>query len=42
MKGFRDISALETEVLLKNGCFCGDWSRVKVKEGFVAGDVHGM
>ncbi|MDR1523756.1 MAG: DUF4954 family protein [Tannerella sp.] len=42
MKGYRDISSSEMEVLVKNGCFCEDWSRVKVKEGFIAGRVRNV
>jgi hypothetical protein len=42
MKNYRDILSSETEALVKNGCFCEDWSRVKVKDGFVAGRVRNV
>ena len=35
MKGYYTISTPEIEVLEKNGCFCEDWSKVKVKNGFI-------
>ncbi|MDR2773273.1 MAG: DUF4954 family protein [Tannerella sp.] len=42
MEGYRDISVLETEALIKNGCFCEDWSKVKTKEGFIAERVRNV
>ncbi|MDR1381000.1 MAG: DUF4954 family protein [Tannerella sp.] len=42
MNGYRDISSAERAELLANGCFCEDWSRVKVREGFIAGHVRNV
>jgi len=33
-KDYHSITEQETAILIKNGCSCDDWSRVKVKEGF--------
>ena len=40
MATYRNISDEERDVLHKNGCFCKDWLRVKVKEGFVVEHVR--
>jgi len=40
MPNYRNISDIEVEALQKNGCFCEEWSRVKVKDGFDAGRVR--
>ncbi|MDR2130333.1 MAG: DUF4954 family protein [Odoribacteraceae bacterium] len=37
---YRAISAREIEILRGHGCSCDDWSRVKVKEGFIADRVR--
>jgi hypothetical protein len=37
---YRNIAPEEVEALQKNGCLCSDWSRVKVKEGFVVDSVR--
>ena len=42
MTGYRIISNDEKEVLLRNGCFCEDWSKVKVKEGFIADRIRNV
>ncbi|MDR0698309.1 MAG: DUF4954 family protein [Tannerella sp.] len=39
---YRNISISETEALVKNGCFCEDWSKVNVKEGFAAERVRNV
>jgi hypothetical protein len=31
---YRSLSLHEKEILLSNGCSCGEWNRVKVKNGF--------
>ena len=40
MTSYRDITPAEVEELQKNGCSSSDWSRVKVKEGFIPGSVR--
>ncbi|MDR0414262.1 MAG: DUF4954 family protein [Prevotellaceae bacterium] len=40
MSEYRAIAPSEIEVLRRNGCTCGDWSKVKVKDGFVADNVR--
>ena len=42
MNDYRNISAPEIEVLEQNGCFCEDWSMVKVKDGFIAERVRNV
>ena len=42
MTTYRNISKDEIEVLCKNGCFCEDWLRVKVKDGFIADRVRNV
>jgi hypothetical protein len=42
IEGYRDISVSETETLIKNGCFCEDWSKVKAKDGFIAERVRNV
>ncbi|MDR2413627.1 MAG: DUF4954 family protein [Odoribacteraceae bacterium] len=37
---YREISDQEIKILRENGCSCDDWSRVKVKEGFIADRVR--
>ncbi len=34
MDKFRKLTSAETEALVRNGCSCEDWNRVKVQEGF--------
>ncbi|MDR2813050.1 MAG: DUF4954 family protein [Prevotellaceae bacterium] len=42
MTEYRDITLAEVEALQKNGCFCSEWSRVKVKEGFIPDSVRNV
>jgi hypothetical protein len=42
MTTYRSISNEEIEVLCKNGCFCEDWLRVKVKDGFIADRIRNV
>jgi hypothetical protein len=39
---YRVISGSETEILTKNGCFCEDWSRIRVKDGFIAERIRNV
>lgn len=36
MDNYRNLLSYEIETLEKNGCICSEWSRVKVKDGFIA------
>ena len=38
----RNISDTEIEILHKNGCFCEDWTCVKVKDGFIADHIRNV
>jgi hypothetical protein len=40
MSEYRAIAPSEVEILQKNGCSCSDWSKVMVKEGFIADSVR--
>ncbi|MDR0394902.1 MAG: DUF4954 family protein, partial [Tannerella sp.] len=42
MPSYRNITASEIRSLQNNGCFCEDWSCVKVKDGFIAGHVRNV
>ena len=42
MKNYRDISPLEIDILQKNQCFCSDWSKIKVKEGFIVENIRNV
>jgi len=42
MNNYRDISQVEIEILQKNQCFCSDWSKIKVKEGFIADNIRNV
>ncbi|MDR2562665.1 MAG: DUF4954 family protein [Prevotellaceae bacterium] len=39
---FRNISVSEIEILRHNGCWCEDWSKVNVKEGFIPEHVRNV
>lgn len=42
MTDYRNISPTEIEILQNNGCFCEDWSEIKVKDGFIAGNIRNV
>ncbi|MDR3367115.1 MAG: DUF4954 family protein [Prevotellaceae bacterium] len=42
MTAYREVTPAEVEELQKNGCRCSDWSRVKVKEGFIPDSVRNV
>ncbi|MDR3188917.1 MAG: DUF4954 family protein [Prevotellaceae bacterium] len=42
MTEYRNITPAEVEVLQQNGCSCGDWSRVRVKDGFAPDSVRNV
>ncbi|MDR1097377.1 MAG: DUF4954 family protein [Tannerella sp.] len=40
MEKYRNMTSSEIDILQKNGCLCEDWSKVKVKDGFVAEHIR--
>jgi len=41
-ENYRKIEPAEISILTSNGCFCENWSRVNVKEGFVADNIRNV
>lgn len=39
---FRNLTTEETAALEQNGCWCGDWSQVRVKEGFRTHNIRNV
>ena len=42
MNNYRELLQAEIDVLLKNQCFCSDWSKIKVKDGFIADNIRNV